>query len=290
MALKKKTGLGRGLDAIYTDSEYVENNGVSTVNISEIEPNKKQPRKEFSGIEELAQSIKNVGLISPIVVRRNGVGYTIIAGERRWRAAKEAELTEVPVVIVDVDDRKSAEMTLVENIQRKDLNPIELANGYKDMIDAFDLTQEELAKMTGKDRSSISNVLRLLDLPQDIQDMISKGSLTQGHAKAVMGLKDKTRMKEVCTEIIERDMSVRETEDFVNKQNNPVVKKENTVQNVRELPYIRNLERKMSANLGRTVKITSNGTKSSVTIGYTDNEDLETIIRLLCGNDFADTI
>lgn len=290
MALKKKTGLGRGLDAIYTDSEYVENNGVSTVNISEIEPNKKQPRKEFSGIEELAQSIKNVGLISPIVVRRNGVGYTIIAGERRWRAAKEAELTEVPVVIVDVDDRKSAEMTLVENIQRKDLNPIELANGYKDMIDAFDLTQEELAEMTGKDRSSISNVLRLLDLPQDIQDMISKGSLTQGHAKAVMGLKDKTRMKEVCTEIIERDMSVRETEDFVNKQNNPVVKKENTVQNVRELPYIRNLERKMSANLGRTVKITSNGTKSSVTIGYTDNEDLETIIRLLCGNDFADTI
>ena len=291
MALKKKTGLGRGLDAIYTDNEYVEDKGNLTVNINEIEPNKKQPRKDFPDLESLAESIKSVGLISPIVVRRNGPGYTIVAGERRWRAAKIAGLSEVPVVIVDVDDKKSAEMTLVENVQRHDLNPIELANGYKDMMEAFDMTQEDVADLTGKDRSTVSNLLRILELPQNVQDLIINGSITQGHAKAVLGLKNKSKMKNVCDVIVEKDLSVRATEEFVKKENRETSgKKKSKSLDGETLSYTSELERKMSENLGRSVKILPNGKKSSITIGYTDNEDLEKIIKLLCGKDFIDNL
>ena len=291
MANNRKTGLGRGLDAIYTDSEYVESKNVNTVSISDIEPNKKQPRKDFVEIEELSESIKNIGLISPIVVRSNGMGYTIVAGERRWRAAKMAGLEEVPVVVVDADDKKAAEMTLVENVQRKDLNPIELANGYKDMMEAFDLTQEDIAKMTGKDRSSIANALRLLELPQNIQDMISNGSITQGHAKAVLALHDKDKMKSVCDEIVEKDLSVRATEGYVKKQNQVVtVSKTKTKKDNEDVVYAKHLERKMSEKLGRSVKITYDGNKSNISIGFTDNEDLDVVIKLLCGEDFTDNI
>ncbi len=289
MALKKKSGLGRGLDAIYSDAEYITEKSPLTLKIYEIEPDREQPRKNFENVEELAESIKRVGLISPITVAKNGETYKIVAGERRWRAAKMAGLEEVPVVIVSGDDKKLSEMTLVENIQRNNLNPIELANGYKDMIDSYGLTQEELGEMAGKDRTSISNSLRLLDLPLDVQEMIAKGKLSQGHAKAILALNSKEVIPLVASYVVEKGLSVRETESYVKKQNLPAIKRERKSSSENE-EYKKQLERNISQKLGRSIKIVQNGNKSTINIGYTDNEDLEKIIKMLCGEDFIDSI
>lgn len=289
MALKKKSGLGRGLDAIYSDAEYITEKSPLTLKIYEIEPDREQPRKNFENVEELAESIKRVGLISPITVAKNGETYKIVAGERRWRAAKMAGLEEVPVVIVSGDDKKLSEMTLVENIQRNNLNPIELANGYKDMIDSYGLTQEELGEMAGKDRTSISNSLRLLDLPLDVQEMIAKGKLSQGHAKAILALNSKEVIPLVASYVVEKGLSVRETESYVKKQNLPAIKRERKSSSENE-EYKKQLERNISQKLGRSIKIVQNGNKSTINIGYTDNEDLEKVIKMLCGEDFIDSI
>ena len=289
MADIRKKGLGRGLDAILADSGYqTDETGVKTLKIGEIEPNRSQPRKDFSHeeLEELAESIKKYGVMSPIIVKKTSDGYTIIAGERRWRAARMAELDEVPVIIKDVDQLTAAEMSIVENIQRTDLNPVEEANAYKTLTEEYGLTQEEIAEKIGKSRSSVANSMRLLDLSEGALSLLSQGKISSGHAKVLLGLKDPSKMDEVAKEVAEKQLSVKETEALVKRANTP--KKEN--KKVQDFDYTKALEESIQKKIGRTVKINNTGRKKSVSIGYSDNEDLEKLLKLICGEEFIKRI
>ncbi len=286
MAQKKK-GLGRGIDDIYFDNhitETAETNGTIMVRISDVEPNADQPRKNFdpAELETLSESITMYGMIQPITVRAvEGGMYQIVTGERRWRAARMAGLSEVPVIVIVADDKKAAEMALVENIQRSDLNPIEEALGYQSLIEEYGLTQEETAKRIGKSRSAVTNSLRLLNLPDAVRKMVEENELSTGHAKVLLGLNNADRMEELANQIIIRDLSVRETEKLVKAMNEPV-KAEPEV--IRDVDHTRALEVLIQKTLGRTVKISDKGKNHSITIGYSDNEDLETLLKLLCGD------
>lgn len=289
MADIRKKGLGRGLDAILADSGYQsDDTGVKTLKIGEIEPNRSQPRKDFSHeeLEELADSIKKYGVMSPIIVKKTSDGYTIIAGERRWRAARMAELDEVPVIIKDVDQLTAAEMSIVENIQRTDLNPVEEANAYKTLTEEYGLTQEEIAEKIGKSRSSVANSMRLLDLSEGALSLLAQGKISSGHAKVLLGLKDPSKMDEVAKEVSEKQLSVKETEALVKRVNTP--KKEN--KKVQDFDYTKALEESIQKKIGRTVKINNTGRKKSVSIGYSDNEDLEKLLKLICGEEFIKRI
>ena len=289
MADIRKKGLGRGLDAILADSGYQnDETGVKTIKIGEIEPNRNQPRKDFSHeeLEELAESIKKYGVMSPIIVKKTSDGYTIIAGERRWRAARMAELDEVPVIIKDVDQLTAAEMSIVENIQRTDLNPVEEANAYKTLTEEYGLTQVEIAEKIGKSRSSVANSMRLLDLSDGALYLLSQGKISSGHAKVLLGLKDPSKMDEIAKEVAEKQPSVKETETLVKRANSP--KKENKKN--QDFDYTRALEISIQKKIGRTVKINNTGRKKSVSIGYSDNEDLEKLLKLICGEEFIKRI
>lgn len=288
MAKPKLTGLGRGLDAILVDSDYTSGDSITSVRINDVEPNREQPRKQFSQeeLEALSDSIVKYGVISPITVRRVGERYVIIAGERRWRAARMAGLSEIPVIIISADDKKAAEIALVENIQRSDLNPVEEAQAYAALIDQYGLTQEEVAEQIGKSRSSVTNSLRLLDLPDAVLSMLAAGKLSSGHAKVLLGIKDGEKLKAAAEKVAELELSVRETEKLV-KQLLAGPKPE------KELPpidYTKALETAIQEKIGRTVKIKQNGVKSSITIGFSDNNDLETVLRLLCGDEFVNSL
>ena len=217
MAKPKLTGLGRGLDAILVDSDYTSGDSITSVRINDVEPNREQPRKQFSQeeLEALSDSIVKYGVISPITVRRVGERYVIIAGERRWRAARMAGLSEIPVIIISADDKKAAEIALVENIQRSDLNPVEEAQAYAALIDQYGMTQEEVAEQIGKSRSSVTNSLRLLDLPDAVLSMLAAGTLSSGHAKVLLGIKDGEKLKTAAEKVAELELSVRETEKLV---------------------------------------------------------------------------
>lgn len=289
MGKPKLTGLGRGLDAILVDSDYSPSgDSITSVRINDVEPNREQPRKQFSQeeLEALSDSIVKYGVISPITVRRVGERYVIIAGERRWRAARMAGLSEIPVIIISADDKKAAEIALVENIQRSDLNPVEEAQAYAALIDQYGLTQEEVAEQIGKSRSSVTNSLRLLDLPDAVLSMLAAGKLSSGHAKVLLGIKDGEKLKAAAEKVAEGELSVRETEKLV-KQLLAGPKPE------KELPpidYTKALETAIQEKIGRTVKIKQNGVKSSITIGFSDNNDLETVLRLLCGDEFVNSL
>ncbi len=289
MGKPKLTGLGRGLDAILVDSDYSPSgDSITSVRINDVEPNREQPRKQFptEELEALSDSIVKYGVISPITVRRVGERYVIIAGERRWRAARMAGLSEIPVIIISADDKKAAEIALVENIQRSDLNPVEEAQAYAALIDQYGLTQEEVAEQIGKSRSSVTNSLRLLDLPDAVLSMLAAGKLSSGHAKVLLGIKDGEKLKAAAEKVAELELSVRETEKLV-KQLLAGPKPE------KELPpidYTKALETAIQEKIGRTVKIKQNGVKSSITIGFSDNNDLETVLRLLCGDEFVNSL
>ena len=289
MGKPKLTGLGRGLDAILVDSDYSPSgDSITSVRINDVEPNREQPRKQFptEELEALSDSIVKYGVISPITVRRVGERYVIIAGERRWRAARMAGLSEIPVIIISADDKKAAEIALVENIQRSDLNPVEEAQAYAALIDQYGLTQEEVAEQIGKSRSSVTNSLRLLDLPDAVLSMLAAGKLSSGHAKVLLGIKDGEKLKAAAEKVAEGELSVRETEKLV-KQLLAGPKPE------KELPpidYTKALENAIQEKIGRTVKIKQNGVKSSITIGFSDNNDLETVLRLLCGDEFVNSL
>lgn len=290
MAVKKGV-LGRGLDAILVDTAALEKeDGAAMVRISEIEPNAEQPRKRFDSEElaSLAESISEYGVLQPITVRKTDSGYQIIAGERRWRAARMAGLSEVPVIIVSADDKRVSEISLVENIQRKDLNPIEEAEAFEALINDFGLTQEEVGRRIGRSRSSVTNTLRLLDLPKGAREKIIAGTLSEGHAKVLLGMKDEELIEQAANIVCERDLSVRETEKLVKLMQTAPVKP--TEQPKTDLDYTKQLERSLYSKLGRTVKIVQKGEKSTINIGFTDNNDLETILRLLCGNDFVNNL
>ena len=293
--MQKKKALGRGLDAIlvdiYTPEAEENNQGVTMVRINEVEPNVNQPRKVFdpAELETLAESINQYGMIQPITVRSIDGMYQIITGERRWRAARMAGLSEVPVIIITADDKKAAELALVENIQRSDLNPIEEALGFTALIEEHGLTQEEAAKRIGKSRSAVTNSLRLLKLPESVRKMIESGSLSTGHAKVLLGITDTELIEKAALQITSRDLSVRETEKLVKMMEEAANKKEEE-KIVRDVDHTRSLELLVQKKLGRTIKINEKGKKSTITIGYSDNEDLEKLLIMLCGESFLNNI
>ncbi len=294
MATKKK-GLGRGMDAIFLDNSLDSPEKTSTLRLSEIEPRRGQPRKVFEAeaLAQLADSIAVNGLIQPIVVReREGSDfYQIIAGERRWRAAKMAGLSEVPVVILEADDRKVAEYALIENIQREDLSPIEEAQGYKSLIEEYNLTQEQVAKQVGKSRAAVTNSMRLLDLPEDVLSLVADKSLSAGHARTLLGLVDKSRISEVADMVVIRELSVRATEELVHKLNSqPIEEDEPEEDNAVEREYYASLEEKMAETLGCRVKISHFSRKKSISITYKDTDELTEIIKKLVGEENAENL
>ena len=282
---KKMGGLGRGLDAILTDNNEVKESegGVTVVRLTEVEPNPLQPRKNFETepLEALAESISQHGIIQPIVVRPKDGMYMIVTGERRWRAARMAGLSEVPVIVIEADDKKAAELALVENLQRKDLNPVEEARAYADLIDEYSYTQEEIAKKVGRSRSSITNSLRLLELPESVLSKLETRELTEGHAKVLLGIKDKALIEKAAETVILKELSVRDTEKLVKSLNE---EPKEIIRVVRDVDHTKILEQKVQSIIGHTVKIVQNGKKSSINIGFSDNDDLEKILNLLCGD------
>ena len=295
---RKFNGLGRGLDAIFLDNSIEEEthgeNKVSQIKLSMIDPKSDQPRKYFDkeALEELASSIAENGLLQPILVREYGDSrYQIIAGERRFRASKLAGLSEIPAIVLDKDDRKVAEIALIENIQREDLNPVEEAMAFRALIKEYDLTQEELSEKVGKSRSAIANTMRLLDLPDEILTMVAAGDLSAGHARTLLGVKDRDNMLILADKTIEFDYSVRQLEEEVKRINKPV--KLTPPEAEDELPivdYFREMELRMMSHLGRKVKIDGKGRKKSVTLFYEDNEDLDELLTAICGKDFLEEI
>lgn len=281
MAVKKR-GLGKGLSALISEDLLVDENSekeaVEYIDINLISPNKNQPRKNIDkkALAELADSIKAHGLIQPIIIRKVGKKYEIIAGERRWRASKIAGLEEIPCIIKDIDDKVSSKYALIENIQREDLNPIEEAIAYKKLMEDYDLTQEELAKELGKSRSYIANTVRLLNLHEKVIEYISKGQLTAGHGKALLSIKDKEKQLQVAEEIIKKGLNVRDVENISNKKDK---KKDKD----KKEPYIIEVEENLMRILGTKVNLVQGKKKGKIEIEYYGNEDLERIIDILKG-------
>ena len=295
MSVKRQGALGRDFFNILDDNMYEDKKGkTEMIKISAIEPRKDQPRKTFEkeSLEALAESIQNYGVLQPIIVMENsdlpGV-YQIIAGERRWRASKMAGIDEIPAVVFDGDELKAAQISLIENIQREDLNPIEEAMGYRSLMENFGLTQDQVSKQVGKSRSAVANATRLLDLPDEIIEMLRTGELTAGHARALLGLDDSEKALPLAKKIIAQDLSVRETEKAVRKLNaEPEGADELKPVDIREAQiklYMKELEDRSRSILGRKVKITHAGKKKTVEISYETNDDLEELLRTLCGEE-----
>ncbi|MBQ8409032.1 MAG: ParB/RepB/Spo0J family partition protein [Clostridia bacterium] len=285
----------RDFFSILDDNIYEENKeSVTTVKIGDIEPRKDQPRKDFDeeAIQLLADSIAIHGVLQPIIVRENADfpgTYEIIAGERRWRAAKIAGLSEIPVVLVDGDDLKVAQIALVENVQREDLNPVEEAFAYQALIERFGLTQEQLSKEVGKSRSAVANMLRLVDLPDEVLTLLKEGKITGGHAKAILGLDDEEQMVALAQKVYEKDLSVRRVEEIVRKL--LAEQDEEVMEAVEEgyaqkKVYMKSLEKKAMDKLGRRVKINQTTKKKTLELTFDNDEDLEELLRLICGGEF----
>ena len=220
--MAKISGLGRGLENIFSDNAVEERNDITKLKITQIEPRSDQPRKDFDpeSLAQLADSIAAHGVLQPLLVRESGDGfYEIIAGERRWRASKLAGLTEVPVIVIEADELKAAQVALIENIQREDLNPIEEAMAYAELIRSYGMRQEDAARQLGKSRSAVANAMRLLDLPDEVLDMIKSGELSAGHGRTLLALNDKSRMGPLVQKIVKRHLSVREAEAAVRREN-----------------------------------------------------------------------
>lgn len=289
---KAKKGLGRGLGAFFDDAvtavdektvavDEQSKSGVVKLKVRDIEPNPGQPRRHFEkdALEALAQSIKEHGLIQPILVKKQDNGmYMIIAGERRWRASKLAGLSEVPCIEGDYTDREVMEIALIENLQREDLNPIEEAEGYQKLIDTFGLKQEEVADRVGKSRSAVANSLRLNNLCDEVKKMVVNKELTQGHARALLAIIKKSDQIELAKKIIESGMNVRQTEKLVNQflQEKPAKPKAKKDENMDS--YFRDLENTLSKSFGTKVLIKNGKNKGKIEIEYYSNEDLKTIL------------
>lgn len=294
MPRKKNSGLGRGLDAIFLDNSLAEeenaNEGkVISLKLSLIDPRADQPRKNFDeqALQGLADSILKNGVFQPILVREYGEGrYQIIAGERRFRASKMAGLSEIPALILDKDNQKTAQIALIENIQREDLNPVEEAMAYRSLADEYNMTQEELSTEVGKSRSAIANAMRLLDLPDEVLALVAGGALSAGHARTLLGVKDKANMLPLANACIEKSWSVRVLEEEVKRINRPI----RTEQPKKEAPlvdYQRELELNLQRHFGRQVRIKGSGKKKCLCFFYEDNMDLTELLDALCGEDFA---
>lgn len=289
--MAKKNALGRGLDTIFSDNTPdASPGGISSLRISDVEPKVDQPRQDFDtqALEALADSILQNGVLQPILVRESGGGlYQIIAGERRWRASKMAGLTEIPAIIMEADELKTAQLALIENIQREDLNPVEEAEAYRTLMTSFDLTQEEVASKVGKSRSAVANSMRLLELPEAVAKYLRDGILSAGHCRALLGLRNREMIGEIADRIVQKSLSVRETEKAV-KDANREKKETKEPSDALSVNYVAELERKVTGSCGRYCKINSRGKRKTVTVEYTGDGDLETLLSAICGKDITE--
>ena len=295
--MAKNKGLGRDFFSLVEDNMLeTKAEAKTTIRISRVTPRGDQPRKSFdeNALQVLADSIREHGVIQPIVVREIGVledNYEIIAGERRWRAAKMAGLDEIPAVIMTGDELKIAEVALIENVQRKDLNPIEEAMAYKALIERFDLKQEEVARQAGKSRSAVANMLRLLELPDEVLALVQEEKLSMGHARAILGLADEEKMVPLAELTVSKELSVREVEALVRKYNTVPEEIPETVEDnaaMQRRIYMKDLEDKVRTKLGRKIKICDTGKKKTVELSFEDDEDLANLLKTLVGQDIFD--
>ena len=279
MASKVSHGLGRGLDALLGDAP---DEPVTSLPVQKIEPNPLQPRKLFEEdeLQELADSIAQHGLIQPITVRKGEKGfYQIIAGERRWRAARMAGLRSVPVVVIEADDRKAMELALIENLQRQDLNPMEEAMGYKQLMDEYGLTQNEVAERVTKSRPAVANSLRLLCLPPSIAQMVTAGTITAGHARAILALPTESLQEKAAAKIVALNLSVRQAETMCKNMAKEKPPKEE--KSPLEVDYIAECEKSLSKALGRGVKITRGKRKGKFELEFYGDDDLQRLYEAL---------
>jgi ParB family chromosome partitioning protein len=273
-----KRGLGKGLSALIPMDDKEQEN-VQDIKISEIRANKNQPRKKFDEekIRELSDSIKEHGVLQPIIVRKKDGGYELVAGERRWRAAQKAGIEKIPAIIKDLSDADVMEIALIENLQREDLNPLEEAEAYKKLIDEFGMTQEELSKRVGKSRSQIANTVRLLNLDEEIKKLISEEKLTAGHARALLAIEDKKERLKIAKKISESNMSVRETEETVKIKTQE--KKKNKNQEIN--PVFIDITEKLQRALGTRVKVKGTEKRGKIEIEYYSEDELERILETI---------
>lgn len=287
MAKKRSFSEARGLDNLFSENDHTsQSGGITRLRLSEVEPKADQPRKNFdpAALESLAASVAKEGVLQPILVRAvSGGMYQIIAGERRWRASKLAGLTDIPAIIIEADELHTAELALIENLQREDLNPYEEAEAYRMLMVSFDLTQEEVSERVGKARASVANTLRLLDLPESVAKLLCDGSLTQGHARALLGLKDPDRMLPLAERIIAEKMSVRETEAAVRALNKTKKEKPKSDEGTVSVDYVAELEKRVTGLSGRYCKIKAKGSRKTVTVEYGGEDDLEALLSAICG-------
>lgn len=288
-----KPALGRGLSALLSGRQQVAqplqaDEPLRLISVDQIKPSSLQPRKDFpeNELQELADSIREKGLIQPIVVRPRDNHYELIAGERRWRAARLAGLTEIPALIKEVDDQTALEIILVENLQRADLDPIEEAEGYKQLMERFGLKQEEIARRVGKNRSTIANALRLLQLPESVQAMIRAGKLSAGHAKAILSISDPISQEKMAQRVVQQGLSVRQTEQAVAQLLRPSYAKDRPETSKTEAgskieAYKKYLEDRLQERLGTRVTLHYRGGKGKLEIHFFSDEDLERVLELL---------
>ena len=293
MAATKVRGLGKGLEALFNDVEISTREdepgatqiqeGIIFLDINEIKPNSKQPRKSFQDekIDELAKSIEAHGIIQPIMVRPAGTGYEIVAGERRWRAARRTSLKQVPCIVRELSEEQNMLVAIIENMQREDLNPMEEADALNQMITRFGLTQEEVSKSVGKSRPYITNALRLLKLPEQIQEMVVQGDLTNGHARTLLGMKDERRQMQLANKVVNEGLSVRETESLVNKENEGGDKKTVKAKPRAKNREIMDFEEELKMALGTKVAINNGPRRGKIEIEYYSREELERLLELL---------
>ncbi|GAB7388504.1 stage 0 sporulation protein Spo0J [Bacillaceae bacterium] len=274
--------LGRGLDALIPSLSVDENDLVLEVSVDDIRPNPYQPRKEFEpkALEELSASIKEHGIIQPLIVRKSLRGFEIVAGERRLRAAKLARLQKVPVVVKEFTERQLMEIALIENLQRENLNAIEIAQAYQKLMDEFQLTQEEVAKKVGKSRPHVANFLRLLQLPAKIQEYVSRGTLSMGHARSLISIEDEQKKLQLAEEVIKKGLSVRQLEEMVKKVDKKV-SRETKRRTVKKDLMLVQFEEKLRVRLGTSVKIKRGREKGKIEIEFYSQDDLNRILEII---------
>lgn len=289
--MSKKFGLGKGLNALIPDevsnniNSKKENNkdGVALIDINLIKNNNEQPRKLFDDekILELAESIKHNGIIQPIILRKVGNNYIIVAGERRWRAAKLIGIKEIPSIIMDLTDKQVMEISLIENIQRQDLNSIEEANAYKKLISEFNLTQEELSKRLGKSRTAITNTMRLLNLSEGVKQYLIEGVISEGHGRALLSINEANLQCEVAQKVIDDKLSVRELEKFIKYCKEKKVAKPHEKENEELNPYYKDITERLQGYFGTKVNISNKNNKGKIEIEYYSYEDLQRILDII---------
>jgi len=278
----KRAALGRGLGALIPGGSAAERRGVMTIGIEEIRPSPGQPRRHFDEVHlvELAESIGSRGVLLPLLVRRDGDGYLLIAGERRWRAAQKAGLRELPVIVRDVTEPEAFELALIENIQREDLNAVEEAEAYQRLIEHHGLTQEELAQRVGKDRSTIANAIRLLRLPDSIKEAVASGELSMGHARALLGLTDDGDLRKAAEKVIREDLSVRQVEELVQRLKGKRAQKSRRDEGTTQL---RHLAERLQRKLGAKVDLRDRGGSGALEIRYASHAELDRIVSAILG-------